>query len=406
MLGLLVEHGPWRAAAAPATGLVPFDFSWNRLANMLYIEAPAGVGFSYSNTTGDYAKTGDLSTAADNLVALKQFFLRFPEKQPNDFYIAAESYGGVYVPMLAQLLVSRGLAADSFRGFLLGNPVPQDWGHGLGRTMCGRVLASQPTCDIFATACLYGPNATSKDPGHMNACTDAFENVFIEAAVGQLDQYGLDYTAGGWGTCDIKQQERALHRQQRHQQLRRSRDGKPTVRMPFPNGGSGTGEPVFDPCATSETSRYLNRSDVRAALHIPSFVQPWVGCTRFDWQYDSDPLQDYYRWLLLNAPHLRLLVYSGDDDSVCPTLVTQSFLYDVMRNASVAPQPFQPVSPWSDWAIPLANGAYLRGGYNTRLSANLSFTTVHSAGHMVPFYQPARGFAVLQYFLNGKFHRG
>lgn len=30
------------------------DYSWNMLANMLYVEIPSGVGFSFSETTSDY----------------------------------------------------------------------------------------------------------------------------------------------------------------------------------------------------------------------------------------------------------------------------------------------------------------------------------------------------------------
>lgn len=34
--------------------LVDNYYSWNKLANMLYVEIPSGVGFSYSDTPSDY----------------------------------------------------------------------------------------------------------------------------------------------------------------------------------------------------------------------------------------------------------------------------------------------------------------------------------------------------------------
>src|SRR5688500_17376307 len=49
LLGFLTEHGPFRTQAAPATGVEPFPFAWNTQTNVLYVEAPAGVGFSYSD---------------------------------------------------------------------------------------------------------------------------------------------------------------------------------------------------------------------------------------------------------------------------------------------------------------------------------------------------------------------
>jgi carboxypeptidase C (cathepsin A) len=45
MLGLLQEHGPYQLGDE-ATTFVKNEYSWNKQANMIYIEAPAGVGYS------------------------------------------------------------------------------------------------------------------------------------------------------------------------------------------------------------------------------------------------------------------------------------------------------------------------------------------------------------------------
>ncbi len=56
---------------------------------MLYLEAPAFVGFSYSLTPSD-ANTNDNRTAVDNRVALDVFFNGFPELASNALFIAGE----------------------------------------------------------------------------------------------------------------------------------------------------------------------------------------------------------------------------------------------------------------------------------------------------------------------------
>lgn len=41
-----------------------YEVNWFQAANILYVDSPAGVGFSYSKTRADYI-TGDLQTASD-----------------------------------------------------------------------------------------------------------------------------------------------------------------------------------------------------------------------------------------------------------------------------------------------------------------------------------------------------
>ena len=68
---------------------------------MLFLESPAGVGFSYSNTSSDYDMNGDERTAADSYTFLLNWFERFPEYKSRAFFLAGESYAGHYIPQVA-----------------------------------------------------------------------------------------------------------------------------------------------------------------------------------------------------------------------------------------------------------------------------------------------------------------
>ena len=78
---------------------VPNQYSWNTSANVLYIESPAGVGYSYCGNTAD-CTFNDVTSSQDNLTAVLAWYTKFPEFQANDLYISGESYAGIYVPYL------------------------------------------------------------------------------------------------------------------------------------------------------------------------------------------------------------------------------------------------------------------------------------------------------------------
>jgi carboxypeptidase C (cathepsin A) len=70
--------------------------AWTKWVNMLFIDQPAGVSFSYSTNTKDYALNSDTRSAKDNFYFIKQFFAINPQYAKNDWWITGESYGGVY----------------------------------------------------------------------------------------------------------------------------------------------------------------------------------------------------------------------------------------------------------------------------------------------------------------------
>lgn len=101
------------------------EFSWHNLSNLLFFESPAGVGFSYNlNTTYQY---DDYNTCQDNFDALQDFFKKYSEYLPNQFWIAGESYAGKYIPDLAVQIDKFNTRAQAgvinFKGILVGNGV-------------------------------------------------------------------------------------------------------------------------------------------------------------------------------------------------------------------------------------------------------------------------------------------
>merc|ERR1712166_1253063 len=96
--GMFTENGPYVLDQALNVSLNPY--SWNKVANMLYIEQPAGVGFSHPA-----APTNDTVTAADTHAALVAFLAKHPELKGRKFYIAGESYGGHYIPNTAKAVL-------------------------------------------------------------------------------------------------------------------------------------------------------------------------------------------------------------------------------------------------------------------------------------------------------------
>jgi cathepsin A (carboxypeptidase C) len=93
-LALLAENGPCSVTTSgDGTNINPY--SWHSKANVMWVDQPAGTGFSTGLGTHDEA-----GVAANMYVFLQGFFQQFPRFQNSDFYIFGESYAGHYVPAI------------------------------------------------------------------------------------------------------------------------------------------------------------------------------------------------------------------------------------------------------------------------------------------------------------------
>ncbi len=103
-IGLVQEISPYclndSQQYKPGDSLDFNPYGWSNLTNLLFIDSPAGVGFSI-NRDQNYVYN-DANTAMDNIFALKNFFSnKFPEYANNTVLLAGESYAGKYIPDLA-----------------------------------------------------------------------------------------------------------------------------------------------------------------------------------------------------------------------------------------------------------------------------------------------------------------
>ena len=67
---------------------------------MLYLESPAGVGFSYAETDQELSFTDQIKSV-DTFAAIQHFYELWPELLNNKLFITGESYAGIYAPFLA-----------------------------------------------------------------------------------------------------------------------------------------------------------------------------------------------------------------------------------------------------------------------------------------------------------------
>jgi len=109
MIGLFQEHGPCRITN-DSSSVTPNPYSWNNQVNILYIDQPVGVGFSYGDLTVGTSQQG----AADVWTFLQIFLSdsRFSNLQSRPLAIWTESYGGHYGPTFAAYFLSQNAAID------------------------------------------------------------------------------------------------------------------------------------------------------------------------------------------------------------------------------------------------------------------------------------------------------
>ncbi|KAK4223800.1 Alpha/Beta hydrolase protein [Podospora fimiseda] len=115
MIGLFVENGPCHFVDGNPDPVIN-PFSWNTVANMLYIDQPGETGFSYGSNT--ISSTQNASTILWTFMQV--FYDAFPQYYLNrNFSLFTESYGGHFGPQFALDFLNKNDLID--KGLLTGS---------------------------------------------------------------------------------------------------------------------------------------------------------------------------------------------------------------------------------------------------------------------------------------------
>ncbi|ETO20098.1 hypothetical protein RFI_17121 [Reticulomyxa filosa] len=155
-------------------------------------------------------------------------------------------------------------------------------------------------------------------------------------------------------------------------------------------------DPSYEQCAQAYATEYLNRPDVQEAIHVQQHVI-WTDCSdtlNYNRSDGLNPMEPVWQWLVSNS-NLRMTVVSGDDDSVCGTIGTQTWIWNLGY-------PANPKTNWQAWQVNNQVAGYYTA-FNTSTQASFCFVTVHSAGHMIPQTQPERSLAAFSSYLGSQF---
>ena len=338
-LAMFTENGPYRINAEDLT-LSTNPHSWNTRANLLFVDQPAGTG--YSSVAGYDTTEAEVSRDFYN------FLLEFLEKHPwikeRDLYVTGESYAGHYIPVIASYIIAQQNPDLNVKGIAIGNgwvdPVHQYPSHAVF-ALQNNLIDS----DIF-------DSLTSE----VEACMEDFK---LQDYVDAASDCSLPYKS-------IVKNPKTFNIYD--------------IRLPC------IGPVCYD---FSAVDQFLEIPEVQEALGVVG--RSWTECNSvvhaflaMDHETDYSP---YIKDLL--DQDIPVLVYNGDMDYICNHLGGEAWTHalEYKGHEEFVTAAYAPFG---------TDGEY-------KSVKGLTLLKMFNAGHLVPMDKPEASLRMLSDFIDGKF---
>jgi len=436
MVGLFQETGPCQVVemAKGMLGTQPRQWGWDRSSNVLFIDQPDQVGFSYDTRTngslnlftgefavppapipfnqpndsflnGTFSSGNGNSTANTTAIAartiwhmLQGFLGAFPQYNPGSLpngttngmvgvNLFTESYGGHFGPSFAAFWEEQNMRRKN--GTIPSNGTLDIRLSSVGILQgCIDDLVQAPFYPLFAYNNTYGIQAISLTDQQTaansflsaNGCQQQIQT--CRSAVGMMDPQDDGDVANVNQICQSAQT-----------------NCNSQIQGPYYQSGRGPYDITHklpDSFPPSFYLDYLNAADVQAG------VGAMVNYTESNPVVQKAFLQtgDYERGnqvaqiSYLLSLGVRVALIYGDRDYVCNWAGGEAVAYSIAAQ-SISYSPFYTAA----YADIVVNSSYIGGV--VRQYGNFSFSRVYDAGHLIPAYQPETAFTIFTRIIMG-----
>ncbi|XP_059281575.1 serine carboxypeptidase-like 13 [Lycium ferocissimum] len=378
VIAMVHEIGPLRFVEQVYNGSLPKfvlnPHAWTKIASVIFLDQPVNTGFSYA--TNDPAhKYTDVQACEYVYEFLRKWLSDHPQFISNPFYVSGNSYSGITIPIITQL-ISNGNGAGqeplvNLQGYLIGNPStfrPQEsnyhipFAHGMGLIPDELYKSLEKNCE---------GEYTDIDPNNTGCANDVrtFKQI--------VSNINVEHVLEPFCVSDDD-----LQRPHQLSGERRLLDDK---LISLQRG---------DKCASDwrKHMRYwANDPEVQEALHVrKGIIGSWIKCRKSIYRSSQNYTMTVNNAVAyhanLSTKGYRSLIYSGDHDYMVPFQSTEVWIKSL--NYSI-------IEDWRPWNVNDQVAGYMRSYSN-----KMTYATVKGSGHTACSDKPEECFAMFKRWIN------
>lgn len=362
MDGALLESGPFRIDQSQ--NVVMNNGSWHKVSDVIYVDQPAGTGFSYTEQ-GKYIH--ELYDMAFYFIKfMEKYYELYPEELDNDIYLAGESYAGQYIPYIAKAMLERnsnlqeGQKEYKLKGLLIGNgwvsPNEQSLAYmpfflkrdliKKDNPMFMKLLAQQERCQRIVDK--VDAHFDDKEVNPVEVDSSECEEILTKLLLATQD--GL-----------VAHDQQCINMYDY------------TLRDSYPSCGMNW------PYELKYVKPFLNNDDNKHDLNLKK-LKTWNECSgrvsRNFYARDSFPSVHLLPDLLKQIP---IVLFNGANDIICNTEGVLLYISKMKWNGIKG---FENTDAKFDWVHDEKNVGYMLQ------ERNLTFINIYNSSHMVPYDLP------------------